>query len=209
MRRRPAAPTVTAAVPVLGLALALALGGLAACGGDDDAGGSSADARPTSGGEPLGPADEGVEGVEAFEVTSNAHTEEDLAYDHSPPVGGEHHPIPATCGFYESDPPPEEHLVHSIEHGSIWIAYGPDVPDEELESLRDIAGGTAKIVVTPYEGLGSPLVVTTWARQMALDSVGDPRLGRFVERYRSSAPSPEPNAHCEGVGEPDVPAGTR
>jgi hypothetical protein len=204
-RRRATAAVL--AVPTLVLTL-----GLAACGGDDDteAGGSSpsSEARPTSGGEPLGPADEGIEGVEAFEVTSASHTEEDLAYDHSPPVGGEHHPVPATCGFYESDPPPEENLVHSIEHGSIWIAYGPDVPDAELENLRDIAGGLAKVVVTPYEGLDSPLVVTTWARQMALDSVDDPRLGQFVQQYRSSQPSPEPNAHCEGVGEPDVPAGT-
>lgn len=206
MRRRRTPVTATA---LHVLALALALGGLAACGGDDDGGSSSgAEPRPTSGGQPLGPADEGIEGVEAFEVTSASHTEEDLAYDHSPPVGGEHNPVPATCGFYESDPPPEENLVHSIEHGSIWIAYGPDVPGAELDSLRDIAGGLAKVVVTPYEGLDSPLVVTTWARQMALDSVDDPRLGQFVEQYRSSQPSPEPNAHCEGVGEPDVPAGT-
>lgn len=191
----------------------LALSVAAGCGGDDSGGSDegSGDApapRETSGGEPLGPADEGIEGVEAFEIGSSAHTPDDLAYDHTPPVGGEHHATPATCGFYESDPPPDEHLVHAIEHGSIWIAYGPDATDADLQTLRDLAGDLAKVVVTPYEGLDSPLVVSTWARQLALDSADDPRLARFVDQYRSSPPSPEPNAHCEGFGEPDVPAGT-
>ena len=52
--------------------------------------------------------------------------------------------------------------------------------------------------------LGSPLVVTAWARQLRLDSVDDPRLVQFIETYRNSDNAPEPSAACQGVGEPAV-----
>ena len=80
------------------LSISILLVSFAACGGDDAGGAASGpssegEARTTSGGEPIGPADEGVEGVEAFRVDSNDHTEENLTYDPAPPTGGEHFPV--------------------------------------------------------------------------------------------------------------------
>ena len=190
---------------VLTVALALTI---TACG--DDGGSASSgpvasdDARTVSGGEPIGPAGEGIDGVEAFRVDSNAHTEEDLVYVPSPPTGGEHYPVPATCGFYESEPPPDELLVHDIEHGAIWIAYDPGLDDAQRSALSTLVAQQAKVTATPYEGLSSPLVVTAWARQLGLDSVDDPRLVQFIETYRNSDNAPEPTAACQGVGQPAV-----
>ena len=193
----------------LALSISILLVSFAACGGDDAGGAASGpssegEARTTSGGEPIGPADEGIEGVEAFRVDSNDHTEENLTYDPAPPTGGEHFPVPATCGFYESDPPPDELLVHDLEHGAVWIAYDPDLDAAQKSALSTLVAQQAKVTATPYPDLGSPLVVTAWARQLRLDSVDDPRLVQFIETYRNSGNAPEPSAACQGVGVPSV-----
>ena len=171
----------------------------------EDGGGAG---RSTSGGEPIGAAVEGVEGVEAFRVDSHEHTEDPLDYAYSPPVGGEHFPVPATCGFYEGDVPPDELLVHDLEHGAIWIAYDPALDPAQITAISELVARQAKVVATPREGLATPIVVSAWARQLALDSVDDPRIGQFIDTYRNSANAPEPNAACQGVGEPAVPSPT-
>ena len=187
----------------------------AACGSDDDeAAGSSPQgdggpARSTSGGELIGPADEGVEGVLAYRVDSNDHTEDALEYELSPPVGGDHFPVPATCGFYEADTaPPDELVVHDLEHGAVWIAYDPGLDEAQLATLRDLVAQQAKVTATPVDGLSSPVVLSAWARQLPLDSVDDPRVTQFIETYRNSANAPEPAAACQGAGEPAVPSPT-
>ena len=182
----------------------------ASCGGGgvdhSSSGGSGTSGREVSGGVAIGPAPEGIEGVVAYRIDSHNHTEEDLEYDHRPPAGGDHNPIPATCGFYATDPPPDEFMVHSIEHGAIWIAYRPDLPDDQRDSLRDLVAEQAKVAATPYEGIDSPLVVTAWGRQLALESADDPRLIQFIETYRNSPNAPESTSPCQGVGQPDVTA---
>jgi hypothetical protein len=189
------------------VAVTLLLVGVTAC-GDDDSGGSgeASGAKTTSGGEPIGPADEAIEGVEAFEIASTEHTTDDLVYDPRPPAGGEHNPTPATCGFYESDPPPDQYIVHSLEHGAVWVAYDPDIDDAEKATLRQLVESQPKTMASPYDDLESPLVVTAWARQLQLDSADDPRLLQFVEQYRAAGQSPEPDAACAGFGVPAVPA---
>jgi hypothetical protein len=217
-------------VVLVGVVAALVIGA-AACGGDDNSGdgaddaptadnghggangsgdaGGQIEARTVSGGDLLGPADEGIEGVEAFRVDSRTHTEEPLAYDPAPPVGGEHHPVPAICGFYADDPPPDSMLVHDLEHGAIWIAYDPGMDAAELATIRDLVAQQAKVTATPYPGLDTPLVVSAWARQLRLDDPGDPRLVAFVEQYRNGPEAPEPWASCQGAGDPEMvsPAG--
>jgi hypothetical protein len=186
-----------------------------ACGGDDDDADTSVPddegagaGRETSGGELIGPADEGIDGVLAYRVDSNDHTEEQLDYQLVPPVGGEHFPVPGTCGFYETDPPPDELLVHDLEHGAIWVAYDPGLDEAQRTLLSELVAQQAKVTATPVEGLDSPLVVSAWARQLPLDTVDDPRLQQFIDAYRNSPNAPEPGAACQGVGEPAVAAPT-
>jgi hypothetical protein len=192
--------------------LALSLVALAgACSeGDDDESSSpeGGDARATSGGELIGPADEGIDGVQAYRIDSHAHTEENLTYEPSPPTGGEHFPVPATCGFYETDPPTDELIVHDLEHGAIWIAYDPELADAQVTALSTLVAQQAKVIGTPRPDMPSPIVVSAWGRQLILDSVDDPRLVQFITTYRNSQNAPEPNAACQGVGTPSVPSPT-
>jgi hypothetical protein len=80
--------------------------------GDDDA---SEDEAADGEGSP-----EGIEGVEAYDIDDNSHTEGFVEYDQSPPVGGPHNPVWANCDFYSSEVP-SENAVHALEHGAVWI----------------------------------------------------------------------------------------
>jgi hypothetical protein len=54
------------------------------------------------------------------------------------------------------------------------------------------------VIATPYSPLdpGVAVVVTSWGRQLALDSVRDPRLDEFVGKYRNSKQAPERSIKC-------------
>ncbi len=168
------------------LVAAVALGALAACGDDD-----------TAEGPAVRPADEGIEGVLAIRIAPYRHTEEDVDFDRSPSAGGPHGSFTASCRFLDQ-PVPEEHLVHSMEHGAVWIAYSASLSAEELAVIEQVVLAHDDTVASPYPGLddGVPLVVTAWGRQLQLDSVDDPRLVEFVEKYRRSENAPERNIGC-------------
>ncbi len=200
-------------------ALAMTAGACSGSSSKDRSGATTGtvDAKKTSGGVPAGPATEGIPGVEAFKVASRNHTEEPLDYDHKPPVGGDHFPVPSTCGFYGADRPPDELLVHDLEHGAIWFAYQPDLPSAQVDMLRQLVGHEYKLVATPYDGLDTPIAVTAWARQLGVARVDDPRVQRFIDTYRATpadagvgagkpndAQAPEPSSACQGIGQPEV-----
>lgn len=169
-------------IVALGIVLAVALGA-AACSSGDEAG--------------SGPADDGPEGTEIVRATSREHVEGAVDYPTSPPAGGDHNSVWHNCGFF-TEPVPDEIAVHSLEHGAVWVAYSGELPQEELALLEQRAGQEEYLLVTPYEGLDSPLVLTAWERQLELDSVSDPRFGEFLDAYLQGPTTPEPGAACSG-----------
>ena len=55
-----------------------------------------------------------------------------------PPVGGPHFATPQVPGFYEA-PVPDGNIIHSLEHGVVWISYNPALVDAEgVRALRKI-----------------------------------------------------------------------
>jgi hypothetical protein len=143
-------------------------------------------------------------GVQVFNVTHRLHVHSHVNYPQSPPVGGDHAPVWQNCGFY-STPVANENVVHSLEHGAVWIAYRPDLPSVELQSLRDMAAQPhSYLVVSPYPSSDAPLVAVAWGRELRLDSADDPRLRSFVQAYRQGPQAPERGGPCSGgVGEPE------
>ena len=134
-----------------------------------------------------------IEGVQTFAVDAG-HSDAPVAYPQVPPVGGIHNPVWQQCGFYDQ-PVPNEKAVHSLEHGAIWITHRPDLPADQIESLRTLARSRNLVLVSPWEnGLPAPVVVTGWGRQLRLESVSDPRLLEFVRLYANQGP--EINAPC-------------
>jgi hypothetical protein len=142
-------------------------------------------------------AKEDIEGVQEFETPSNEHVEIEVDYPESPPVGGDHNPVWLNCGVY-TEPVPEENVVHSLEHGAVWLTYQPDLDEDQVATLEDFAADEDYLVVSPYEEQESPVVATAWGLQLELESTDDPRLAVFVEKYVQGAQTPEPGATCFG-----------
>ena len=141
-------------------------------------------------------------GVQTYDVgPANQHTEGTVDYEQTPPAGGPHNPVWQNCGFYEK-PVRDENAVHSLEHGAVWITYEPNLSQDEVERLRDLAQ-QSYVLVSPYPGLDSPIVATAWGKQLRLESAEDTDLERFVGAFRQGPQTPEPGAVCTGgVGEP-------
>jgi hypothetical protein len=143
-----------------------------------------------------------VAGIQTFEDLPATHVEGTVdyatEYGTTPPVGGNHNAIWLNCGVY-SEVQTSENAVHSLEHGAVWVTYDPaQVAGSDLETLIDSVPSTY-MLVSPYEGLESPVVASAWGAQVALDGVDDERLQDFIEKYRMSADAPEPGAACTGA----------
>ena len=62
--------------------------------------------------------------------------------------------------------------------------------------------GERFIDLSPYPGLPAPIVVSSWAHQLRLDSPDDPRLQRFVATFRQNPKySPEYGVTCSHMPE--------
>ncbi len=136
-----------------------------------------------------------LDAVQTFEVTRD-HTTEAVTYAQSPPVGGDHNPSWLNCGVYD-EPVQDELAVHSLEHGAVWVTYRPDLPADQVQALDDALPDTY-IVLSPREGLPSPVVASAWGAQLQLTGADDPRLPEFVTTYRQGPQTPEPGAACTG-----------
>lgn len=144
-------------------------------------------------------------GVQTFEVTSAEHVSTPVTYEQTPPVGGPHLPPPGwqNCGFY-SEPVQSESAVHSLEHGAVWITHRADLPDDQVDALRDKTA-RSYVLVSPWEGdLPAPVVASAWGKQLPLQSATDPALDQFIEFFVNGPQTPEAGATCSGgVGNPE------
>ena len=146
---------------------------------------------------------EAIAGVVQFPRPSRGHeTGLEIAFGELPPAGGTHDPVWQNCGIY-GEPLNTPNVVHSLEHGAIWISYRPDLPAEEIAAIEDAVRGQNFLVVSPYPEQRSPIVLTGWGVQLELDSPDDDRFDAFIEQYRVGPNTPERGASCTGgIGEP-------
>jgi hypothetical protein len=129
------------------------------------------------------------------------HTEARVDYEDypaRPPMGGEHNGVPQQCQVYEEEIAPE-HAVHSLEHGAVWVTYSPDLPEDQVDALRDEVEGDPYRLLSPLPGQESPVVLTAWGRQLAVDSAEDDRVGRFLDVYTNGRQTLERGALCAGT----------
>ncbi|MEK7636485.1 MAG: DUF3105 domain-containing protein [Patescibacteria group bacterium] len=110
-------------------------------------------------------------------------------YNSNPPTSGPHYVEWAMDRFYERAIP-DEHLVHNLEHGDIWISYKPSISDDVKKRLKKIAG--SKVVVTPREANTEDIALMAWTHldsfnieNGTLDTV---RIKDFIKRYKNRGP---------------------
>jgi len=162
-------------------------------------------AMPASGREEdpaQAPLENPPEGVETFPATTNGNVQGSITYDQDPPTNGEHAPYWLNCGFYSSSVE-NEAAVHSMDHGAVWITYRPDLPEDQVNTLRDLAREDY-VLVSPYQGLRAPVIATAWRNQLELEGADDPRLRQFVDQFRVSETAPRSGNGCDnGRGQPE------
>jgi len=144
-----------------------------------------------------------LEGVVQFPRPSRGHeTNLSIPFGELPPAGGIHDPVWQNCGIYE-EPLNTPNVIHSMEHGAVWITYQPDLPADQVATIENAVRGQNFLVVSPYPEQRSPIVMTAWGVQLELPSATDERFDRFIERYRVGPNTPERGASCaNGTGEP-------
>lgn len=144
-----------------------------------------------------------IDGVVQFPRPARGH-DDNLVFDASeiPPAGGAHFNIWQNCGIYE-EPIQTGNAIHSMEHGALWITYQPDLPADEVAALENLVRGETFLLLSPYFGQRSPIVLTAWGIQLEVDSASDGRIPNFIERYRLGQQTPELGGACtQGVGVP-------
>jgi hypothetical protein len=127
-----------------------------------------------------------------------------VAYTHTPPMGGDHDQYWAACtGVVYPTAVRQENLVHSMEHGAVWIAYNPDqVSGAALDTLKAKVDGQPYTVMSPYPGLDQPISVQAWNHQLKLTDANDPRIDQFITALRRNQYTyPEIGASCQAIGQ--------
>jgi hypothetical protein len=146
-----------------------------------------------------------IPGVTVVEYAGGQHVSpaEQVAYTNSPPFGGSHDAIWAACdGVVYDTAVRSENLVHSLEHGAVWITYDPErVSGPALDTLREKVDGENYMVMSPYPGLDQPISLQSWGHQLKLTDVNDPRIDQFITALRINRNThPEFGASCDEVG---------
>ncbi|ELB88445.1 hypothetical protein Rwratislav_34599, partial [Rhodococcus wratislaviensis IFP 2016] len=145
-----------------------------------------------------------IDGVVKVDYPAGIHIQptQRVAYDQSPPFGGPHDAIWATCtGTVYPNAIRTENAVHSLEHGAVWIAYNPDeLSADQVETLKDKVDGETYTLMSPFPGLDSPVSLQSWGHQLKLDSVDDERIDQFITALRINKNTyPEVGASCSSI----------
>jgi len=139
-----------------------------------------------------------IQGVTVIDYKGGEHDDKPIAYDQNPPFGGKHANAWADCtGTVYPNPIRSENAVHSLEHGAVWITYRPDLPADQVDTLRKKVDGVGQMMLSPYPGLKSPISLQSWGHQLFVDSASDDRVGEFIDDLRlNSVTTPEYGAPC-------------
>jgi Protein of unknown function (DUF3105) len=170
------------------VAVVLALVALGGCGGDDggdgNAGGGAGEAEVFPAGGSV-PEDTGIPLEQAARAAGcvlkttpsrgeadRQHTtspDEQVRYRGNPPTLGRHAAQPAGDGLYQQAPP-DESLVHTMEHGRVVIWAEPSLPAEARKTLRALfEEDDYQLVLTPRGDMPYAVAATAWN--------GDPQPG--------------------------------
>lgn len=137
-----------------------------------------------------------IPGVQVVDFPNRTHIKpgERVVYTFRPPIGGSHDRTWATCtGVVYERPVRSENVVHSLEHGAVWIAYDPRrVDGESRASLATRVDGRPYTLLSPVPDLDVPVALQSWGHQLKLDDPNDQRLDQFLTALRQN-----PNTHPE------------
>lgn len=113
-------------------------------------------------------------------------------YNSNPPTSGSHLAQPANWGVY-STPLQDEQAIHNLEHGGIWISYKniDDQTKAQLETITKANGGS--LIMSPRSGNDAKITLSSWLRQIKLDSYDEAKILEFIRANKNKSPEPLAN----------------
>ena len=138
--------------------------------------------------------------IEQYKSAIHVSSTQRVAYDASPPMGGPHDQEWAACnGVVYPVAMRDENMVHTLEHGAVWITYNPStIAAGDLDILKGLVQGQTYITLSPYPTLDQPISLQSWGHQLKLSSASDPRVKEFITALRlNQYEYPEIGATCD------------
>jgi Protein of unknown function (DUF3105) len=130
------------------------------------------------------------------QIDARQHKPGALTYVTSPPVGGSHNERWQNCmGDVYAEPIANEHAVHSLEHGAVWVTYKQGLPADQVAVLQKKIAGKEFTLMSPYPGLDKNVSVQVWGYQLKVDDPNDSRIDQFIKDTRLVS-TLEANAGC-------------
>jgi hypothetical protein len=122
----------------------------------------------------------------------NDHVDTPVQYKANPPTSGNHFPVPADDGSY-TKAPPIERLVHSLEHGRIYIQYKPGTAPAVRAQLQALFDEDPYHMILAPNTTDMPYAVaaTAWNHVLGCPAMNDGVLDAiraFREQYRDQGP---------------------
>ena len=108
-------------------------------------------------------------------------------YGTNPATSGRHDPVPIADGSYR-DTPPEQNVVHSLEHGRVAIQYAPSLSEADQLVLKGVfdADPDGMLLFTNPD-MPDDVAVTAWTNRMSCKTVSNPEaLAAAVIAFRDS-----------------------
>ncbi len=126
-------------------------------------------------------------------ITSAAHVPDGTLTERStrPPVEGPHYILPQRVGAYDAVLD-DGNVIHSLEHGIVWISYHPEqVNEEQIARLRSVYEAfSGDVILSPRPENDAPVYIVSWGRRLAVDPEDTDTLRKFVETNRNRSPEP-------------------
>ncbi|MGX6605694.1 DUF3105 domain-containing protein [Micromonosporaceae bacterium Da 78-11] len=143
-----------------------------------------------------------IDGIVNYRAQKNAaidardHKDGPQTYATNPPVGGAHNALWQNCmGDVYTEPIANEHAVHSLEHGAVWVSYKQGLAADQVAALQKKVEGKDYMFMSPIAGLDKNISLQAWGYQLKLDNASDKRIDDFIKDMRVNA-SMEPGAAC-------------
>ena len=117
-------------------------------------------------------------------------------YNSNPPTSGPHWADPVHPGVFDKSQP-DEGMIHSLEHGMVWVSHKSSIPDPAKEILNKIAREHSGIVLTERDSNDADIALASWGRLDTFNlgdggSVDEGRILDFISRYFNKGPEKVP-----------------